>query len=153
MNKKGEIIYIVDDLDDQELFQQAYRELNMPNRLTIFENGAKAFEYFNHTDKDLFLIISDINMPILSGIQLRDKMQQLGELKLRTIPFLFLTTGTPPDNIIYSYSHSVQGFFTKPNNYQEWKKNLQRIFEYWSTCTEPAFSNKPPIFNPIEKSS
>ena len=111
MNKKGEIIYIEHDLDDQELFEEAYRELAIQNQLTVFRNGHEAYEYFNNTNKDLFLIISDINMPVMTGIQLRDKMQQVGELKLRSIPFLFLSTGTPPENIIYSYSHSVQGFF------------------------------------------
>lgn len=144
MNKKGEIILIEDDLDDQELFREAYRELGMQNKLTILCDGYTAYEYFNKADKDLFLIISDINMPRMTGIQLRDKMQQFGEIRLRTIPFLFLTTGTAPDNIIYSYDHSVQGFFLKPNNFDELKTILRQIFEYWKICTEPTFSNRPP---------
>ncbi len=111
MNKKGEIILIEDDADDKELFLEAYRELAIRNKLTVFDNANEAYKYFNNTKKDLFLIISDINMPVMTGIELRDKMQQLGEVKLRTIPFLFLTTGTATDNVIYSYSHSVQGFF------------------------------------------
>jgi len=144
MNKKGEIILIEDDLDDQEFFKQAYRELGMQNQLTIFQDANKAYEYFNNTNKDLFLIISDINMPLMTGIQLRDKMQQLGEVKLRTIPFLFLTTGTAPDNIIYSYSHSVQGFFKKPASFAELKTVLGHLFAYWTSCTEPTFSNPLP---------
>lgn len=145
MNKKGEIIFIDDDSDDRELFKEAYRELAIQNQLTVFSNGLAAYEYFNNTNKDLFLIISDINMPRMTGIQLRNKMQQLGEVKLRTVPFLFLTTGTASDNIIYSYSHSVQGFFLKPSRYAELKIILQRLFDYWQSCTEATFSNNPPI--------
>ena len=144
MNKNGEIILIEDDLDDQELFQLAYRELGIKNRLTIFQDGLSAYEYFNHSGKELFLIISDINMPIMTGIELRDKMQQVGEVRLRTVPFLFLTTGTAPNNVIYAYSHSVQGFFLKPTSYGELKTTLQQIFGYWATCNEPTFSNRPP---------
>jgi CheY-like chemotaxis protein len=144
MNKRGEIILIEDDLDDQELFQLAYRELGIQNRLIVFWDALKAYEYFNNTNRDLFLIISDINMPVMTGIQLRDKMQQVGEVRLRTIPFLFLTSGTAPNNVIYSYSHSVQGFFLKPNNYAELKNIIQQIIDYWKSCTEPTFSNKPP---------
>jgi CheY-like chemotaxis protein len=144
MNKKGEIILIDDDLDDKEIFEQAYRELGIQNRLTIFSDARKAYEYFNNTNKDLFLIISDINMPLMTGIQLRDKMQQIGEVRLRTIPFLFLTTGTAPNNVLYSYSHSVQGFFKKPGTYAELKIILRHIFDYWASCTEPTFSNQPP---------
>ncbi len=146
MNKNGEIILIEDDLDDQALFREAYRELAIPNSLIVFQNGIQAYEYFNNTNKDLFLILSDINMPIMTGIELRDKMQQLGEMRLRTIPFLFLTTGTAPNNILYSYSHSVQGFFNKPNDYDKLKKLIKNIFEYWTACVDPVFSNNPPQY-------
>lgn len=144
MNKRGEIIFIEDDPDDQEVFQQAYRELGIHNPLVLFPNGEKAYEYFNNTKKDLFLIISDINMPVMTGIQLRDKMQQVGEVRLRSIPFLFLTTGTAPTNVLYAYSHSVQGFFQKPNNYTQLKIVVKHILDYWTSCTEPTFSNRPP---------
>lgn len=144
MNKKGEIILIDDDLDDLEMFQQAYQELGIRNKLTVFQNAQKAYQYFNNTNKDLFLIISDINMPVISGIELRDKMQQLGEMKLRGIPFLFLTTGTAENNLIYAYSHSVQGFFLKPSSYEALKNILKHIFDYWTSCTGPVFSNRPP---------
>lgn len=144
MNKKGEVILIEDDRDDQEVFQQAYRELGITNPLKIFNDGQQAYDYFNNTKKELFLIISDINMPVMTGIQLRDKMQQVGEVRLRTIPFLFLTTGAAPNNLIYAYSHSVQGFFKKPSKYVEMKAILKYIFDYWGSCTEPVFSNKFP---------
>ncbi len=144
MNKKGEIILIEDDPDDQELFQRAYKELGIQNPLVILKNGREAFDYFNNKNKDLFLIISDINMPLMSGIELRDKMQQVGEIRLRTIPFLFLTTGTPSQNVLYSYTHSIQGFFLKPTSFVKLKNIIQHVVDYWTTCTEPVFSNKPP---------
>jgi len=145
MNKHGEIILVEDDLDDQDFFKNAYRDLGITNKLVIFRNGHEAYEYFNNTKKELFLIISDINMPVMTGIELRDKMQQVGEVRLRTIPFLLLTTGTSPNNVLYAYSHSVQGFFSKPNNEAELKDLLRRIFEYWACTTEPTFSNRPPL--------
>lgn len=139
MNKKGEIILVEDDLDDQEFFQQAYQELAIKNQLTILPNGNIAFEYFNNTNKDLFLIIADINMPVMTGIELREKMQQADELKLRSIPFLFLTTGTVTSNIIHAREHSIQGFFLKPTSLNELKTTLRRIIDYWTTCTELTF--------------
>jgi CheY-like chemotaxis protein len=144
MNKNGEVILIEDDTDDLELFKQAYEELKISNPLLTFTNAQKAYEYFNNTNKELFLIIADINMPLMTGIELRDKMQQVGEVKLRTIPFLFLTTGTAEDNLIYAYSHSVQGFFLKPDRYNDLKNILRNIFSYWTNCSEPAFSNRLP---------
>jgi len=139
MNKYGEIIVVEDDIDDQLILEQIFRELEIKNTITFLADGQQAYNYFNHTDKDLFLIISDINMPRMNGIELRDKMQQYGEVKLRTIPFLFLTTGTANENVVYAYCKSVQGFFTKPSKYEEMKTMIKAIIDYWSTCREPQY--------------
>ncbi|GEO12143.1 response regulator [Segetibacter aerophilus] len=144
MDKNGEIIFIDDDSDDRQLFEEAYLELAIPNPLVVFKNGRTAYEYFNNMNKSLFLIIADINMPAMTGIELRDKMQQIGEMKQRAVPFLLLTNGLSPENILYSYSHSVQGFFRKPSTYSDLKILLQSIFTYWGSSTQATFSNLPP---------
>ena len=142
MNKRGEIILVEDDSDDADFFKQAYRELGIQNKLTIFSNGKMAYDYFNNTDKNLFIIICDINMPVMSGIELRDKMQQVGEWRLRAIPFLFLTTGIAEDHLINAYANSIQGFFLKPDSYAELKIKLKNIIDYWMGNTEPVFYPK-----------
>ncbi len=144
MNKNGEVILIDDDTDDRELFLHAYKELGIKNHLRVFNSAIEAYDYFNTSNQELFLIIADINMPQMTGIELRDKMQQVGAVNLRTIPFLFLTTGTAEDNLIYAYSHSVQGFFLKPGSYTGLKDIINNIFSYWKNCSEPVFSNRYP---------
>ena len=139
MNKKGPIILIEDDLDDQELISEILKELDVANEIVMLNNGAEAYEFLNVKNIDPFLIISDINMPKMSGIALRDKMQQEGKPKLRKVPFLFMTTGTAEENIIKAYAHSVQGFFRKSPSFNDLKKTFSRIIEYWSECTEPSF--------------
>lgn len=141
MNKNGEIIIVEDDSDDRELFQMVFEELKYPNEVVFVEDGEKAYRYFNNKNKDPFLIISDINMPLLSGIELRDKMQQIGEVRLRTVPFLFMTTATSTSNIITAYANSVQGFFSKPAKYEEFRDMIKTIIDYWTKCTETKFTH------------
>lgn len=57
-------------------------------------------------------------MPLMTGIQLRDKLQRMGPERLKTVPFLFLTTSFPQDDSIKEYFHSVQGFFRKGDTYE-----------------------------------
>ncbi|RYE23223.1 MAG: response regulator [Sphingobacteriales bacterium] len=136
MNKNGEIIIVEDDVDDQDLLRQVIREIGVPNQVTILSDGAEAYDYFNNKNKDPFLIISDVNMPRMNGLELRDMMQQQGEVRLRTIPFIFMTTGTT-ETTVATYAPLVQGFFTKPTNYLQLKETVNAILGYWTKTTRP----------------
>jgi CheY-like chemotaxis protein len=141
MNKGGEIIIIDDDSDDRDLLQMVFKELAYPNEITFMEDANKAYQYLNNANKHPFLIISDVNMPALSGIELRDKMQQVGEVRLRTVPFIFMTTATSENDIIIAYANSVQGFFSKPSKYEELREVIKTIIDYWTKCTETKFTH------------
>lgn len=98
----------------------------------MLNDGEEAYRYLNNNNIDPFLIISDINMPKMLGTELRDKMQNEGKLRLRTVPFLFLTTSAAKDNIIDALAHSVQSFFLKAQNFEELKRTIKRILDYWT---------------------
>ncbi|HEX8269803.1 MAG TPA: hypothetical protein VF581_07915 [Flavobacterium sp.] len=67
MNKKGPIILIDDDEDDALLLKEIFEELEVDNEILIFYNGSDAYDYFINTTVQPFLILSDINMPVMSG--------------------------------------------------------------------------------------
>jgi CheY-like chemotaxis protein len=137
MNLGGPIIIIEDDKDDQEMLRVAFEKLDYPNEVCFFDNGALALEYLNRTDIIPFLILSDINMPVLDGFALRDKVKMDAKLQLKCIPYLFFTTASNQDIIIDAYSRSVQGFFIKPNSIAVLENTIRVIMEYWSLCASP----------------
>ena len=137
MNKSGPIIVIEDDLDDQILFSDAFNELAYPNRVVFFSDGIQALDYLLTFPEQPFLILSDINLPKLNGFQLREKVHNNEQLKLKCIPYLFFTTSSDQKYVIDAYSHSVQGFFAKPSSYPELMRVLKNIIEYWRDCHSP----------------
>ena len=137
MNKKGPIIIIEDDHDDRELLSVVFESLNVPNEVVYFENGELALDYLIRTDAHPFLILSDVNMPVLSGFELRDKVYNNEALRLKCIPYLFFTTSAAQKSVIDAYSKSIQGFFVKPNSIEEIRKVLSCIVEYWTYCHSP----------------
>lgn len=137
MNKLGPIIIIEDDGDDIAIFQEAYDKLNYENELVFFESAHKAYNFLNDTDIIPFLIISDINMPMMDGFELRDKIRSNAELKLKTIPYLFFTTASNEKAVVQAYNLSVQGFFTKPETIQELGEIIDSIMHYWKKCVSP----------------
>lgn len=137
MNKSGPIIVIEDDKDDQELLSMVFEELNYHNRVIFFDDGVSAYEYLVSSKEHPFVIISDINMHKMSGFELRDQIHKNELLRLKCIPYLFFTTASDEKNVIDAYSKSVQGFFTKPNEYSEILRVIGTIFKYWEECHSP----------------
>jgi CheY-like chemotaxis protein len=137
MNKNGPVIVIEDDEDDQDFLTEVFQKLNYPNKIIFFNDSQKALDFLNRADTMPFLILSDINMPKLSGFELRNRLRVDAQLQLKCIPYLFLTTALNGQTVIDAYSASVQGFFVKQNSIEELEKTISVIMEYWLRCAAP----------------
>ncbi|SFD22808.1 response regulator [Spirosoma endophyticum] len=139
MNKKGPIIVIEDDEDDQLLLTQIIKKLTTPNEIIFFQDPEEALTYLLSTDIEPFIVLSDINMPKLSGLELREKVHANESLRLKCIPYLFFTTSAEQQHVIDAYSKSVQGFFIKPSSLDKLEQMMRKIIDYWQECTSPDF--------------
>ena len=137
MNNKGPVIVIEDDLDDQHLFQEVFKNLQYKNELMFFSDGVAALDFLNTSNIIPFLILSDINMPKLNGFDLRSKIRTDAALDKKCIPYLFFSTASTQQSVIDAYSMSVQGFFIKQNTIAELEKTVKIIMEYWGRCVSP----------------
>ena len=140
MNKKGPIVFIEDDIDDQDVLTDVFKDLDFANEIIFFTEGEKALEYLTETKIKPFIIFSDINMPKLNGMELRDKLRENKELEIKSIPYLFFTTTAEQKHVIDAYSKSIQGFFVKPTSYKEIKEVIKTIIEYWQKCVSPEYT-------------
>lgn len=125
MNKSGPIIFIEDDKDDQDIIAEVFKDLNIKNKVRFFNDGMEALHYLTATDIEPFIIFSDINMPKLSGMELRNKVHENEDLRLKSIPYLFFSTLAEQRDVVDAYSKSIQGFFVKPDSYSELKATMR----------------------------
>jgi CheY-like chemotaxis protein len=139
MNKTGPIIIIEDDFDDQEILEDIFNKLNYGNKLIFFGDSQEALDFLTNTEIEPFLVISDINMPKLSGLELREKVINNEDLRLKSIPYLFFSTSAEQKHVIDAYSRSIQGFFVKPKSYEKLKQMMMKIVEYWQECESPNY--------------
>jgi CheY-like chemotaxis protein len=137
MQKSGPIIVIEDDSDDQEILAEVFKNLNYPNEIIFFLDGYKALEYITDSNVQPFLILSDINMPKLNGFELRRKIHNNEELRVRCIPYLFFTSGADRKAVTDAYSMSAQGFFIKPSKMGHLENTIRKIVDYWLECYAP----------------
>ena len=136
-DKNGPVIVIEDDEDDQYMLEEVFKNLNYKNKIVFFKDGNDALDYLNLTKEPPFLILSDINMPRINGFELRNKIQANELLHVKCIPYLFFTTNANKKSVIEAYAMSVQGFFVKPNKYEELESTIKKIMDYWKECIAP----------------
>ena len=137
MNRSGPVVIIEDDADDQEVLTQVFEELGYKNKVEFFYDGDAALAYLNKTDIIPFLILSDVNMPRLNGIALREKITENANLQVKCIPFIFFSTSAEQKTVIKAYSASAQGFFIKDHTYNEILDTISVIMKYWYKCSAP----------------
>ncbi|HEX8315055.1 MAG TPA: response regulator [Flavisolibacter sp.] len=131
---KGPIVIVEDDLDDQYIYTDSIKSIGIPNELRFFDNGKTALHYLKTTTEQPFIILSDINMPLMTGLELKRTIQEDDFLRSRGIPFVFISTNATSAAVREAHTLSVQGYFEKPSKMEGIKTMLQRVFEYWQLC-------------------
>src|SRR3989337_2870670 len=131
------IVIVEDDPDDQYFIRTICEKLGITSELMFFDDGLKALNYLQTTQKKTFLILSDINMPVMNGLELRRRIQKDEQLKKRSIPFVFLSTAARPKEVEEAYDLTVQGFFLKASQLSDMERTLELIFNSWVKCKPP----------------
>jgi len=138
---KSTILIVEDDKDDCELLVTALLASGIKNEFLCFHDPAEALDYLKSTKKETFLIISDVNMPIMNGFDFKKKINEDNKLDRKKIPFVFLSTSDSAYLINQAYTLSIQGYFQKPNDVKTMNSVVRSIVEYWSMCKHPTISN------------
>lgn len=139
MNNLGPIIVVEDNLDDQFIIEKALSELEVKNEVMMFPDGLAAYTHLTENTLEPFMIISDINMPKMNGMELEEIIQKDTQARLFTVPFIFMSTSEPSDAIIQSNMKLVHRYFKKPAIFEDYKKTLRGIIDFWSRTGEPYF--------------
>lgn len=121
------ILVVDDEKDVQTLFEQRFRkEIKMGEVNFVFAfSGEEALDYLNSHDHEAVLILSDINMPGMSGLQLLEKIKQ----QYNTPPpiVMMITAYGDPENYDMAKSLGADDFLTKPVDFVALKDKLKHI--------------------------
>jgi CheY-like chemotaxis protein len=138
MNKiKGKLILIDDELYEKELLKQALNVLGWDIELEHFNNAEDALEFLKQDKKEIFIIIADMNMPKMSGLDLKKTIDKNKELRTKAIPFIFASNSASKEEVIEAYDYGIQGYFKKPNDLNATIDMLDTIIKYWIISRHP----------------
>ena len=131
---KGPIVIVDDDEDDLEIYAEGIKTIGIPNEIKFFQTCQAALTYLSTTSDQPFIILSDMNLPIMNGIEFKTRIQQDEYLRKKGIPFIFISTNADRAAVHEAHKLSVQGYFQKPANMSEIISMLKKLFDYWELC-------------------
>jgi CheY-like chemotaxis protein len=133
-SQSGPIIVLEDDIDEKEILEQAIKKCGLMNEIKFFSSGDVFLDYLRSTADRPFIILSDVNLPRMGGMETKRVINGEDFLRRKSIPFIFLSTNASPGAVEEAYDLTVQGYFLKQNSMAAIEKSLRLIFEYWKEC-------------------
>ena len=125
-------VLVVDDESDVEMLfrQQFRRDLRQGRFVMEFAlTASKALDHVKHApdDTDLILVLSDINMPGMTGLELLPKIKAIRP----KVPVIMITAYGDADTKRRALEAGAQGVFTTPIDFAALKAEIdERIEEH-----------------------
>lgn len=131
-------VFIVDsDLEDKEILEAAWNQLQFPNKLYFFKTAEEVIQQLENDSIVPFLIISELNLPKVSGLELKKYLLDHRGTNFKSIPFVFLTDIPSKKQVEEAYTLCTNGLFKKPDNFEKLKQQLIDIVKYWRESLVP----------------
>jgi CheY-like chemotaxis protein len=137
----GKILLIDDEKYENELLKLALLKKNWDVEVEYFMDPKIALDYLKKNKDEIFLIISDMNMPKITGLEFKKALDNDEILRSKTIPFIFSSTSEEKAQVTAAYEYRVQGYFKKPNTLDKQAEMLDIIIKYWIICKHPEQDN------------
>jgi two-component system, chemotaxis family, chemotaxis protein CheY len=121
------ILVVDDEADVQPLFLQRFRR-EIKNNEIEFDfalSGEAALNYLHENHSEVVLILSDINMPGMSGIELLGKIRN--EYKIPPPLVMMITAYGDEQNYQQAMQHGANDFLTKPLDFSLLKDKLKNL--------------------------
>ena len=132
-NYKELVILIAEDDDGHaELINEGLVDSGVRNEMKRFSNGEEVWHFLSRTGKgevrDVnknYLLLLDINMPKMDGLEVLAKMKS--DKYLKDIPIIMLTTTDDPREVEACYKIGCNIYVTKPVDFVKFTETLKRL--------------------------
>jgi two-component system chemotaxis response regulator CheY len=117
-------VLVVDDFSTmRRIIKNILRQLGF-NNVVEADDGTTAWDVLNKDKIDF--IISDWNMPQMTGIELLRKVR--GSEEFADLPFLMVTAEAQQENIIEAVQAKVSNYIVKPFTADVMRQKIDKIF-------------------------
>jgi CheY-like chemotaxis protein len=142
------IVLVEDNANDVDVTITALRENKVLNEIVVMRNGAEALDYLLKREGHRYrpggnpaLLLLDLTMPIVDGIEVLRQMKSHNALK--TIPVVVMTSPREEQDLAPSRELGVSAYVTKPVDFRELVEAVKLTSGSWAVIDEPPLPGGP----------
>lgn len=135
------ILLAEDNPDDVSLTRRALKKAKVANEMAVVSNGQEALdylfgegEYADPKPSSPCLILLDLNMPKIGGLQVLERIR--ADERTRLIPTVILTTSKEERDLVAGYSLGANSYVRKPVDFAQFAEAIQQLGLYWLVLNE-----------------
>ena len=134
-----DVLLVEDDEGDVLMTREAFEFYKIRNPLHVVTDGEQALQFLRRTGPFSGaprpgLILLDVNLPRLNGLEVLAELKQDQELLL--IPVVMLTTSKAEEDILRSYELHANAYVSKPVDFENFVAAIRQIDDFFLTLVE-----------------
>jgi len=138
-NEAIKILLAEDDEDDIAIALRAFKKSRLANEIQVVRNGEETLDYlfrrapYENVEQypSPHLLLLDINMPKLNGLEVLEQLEQHSRLKrLRVV---MLTSSKNEEDVVKSYNNGACAYIPKPVEFEDFLEVVEGLNCFWKT--------------------
>ena len=135
LNAKETILLVEDDRVDIMTVQRALEKNRIGNPLRVARTGLEALDMLRGTNgveqlsPSPALILLDLNLPKMSGIEFLRELRS--DPELRELRIIVLTSSNEPSDRAAAFEYDVDDYIVKPHSFDEFTRAMATILALW----------------------
>ena len=130
MTNSLKILLIEDDMIEVMKLNRTISSLKLDHKIMEANNGDEALKILEQKDRLPDIILLDLNMPKINGIEFLKILK--GDTRLRYIPTIILTTSNNKKDLLECFEIGIAGYILKPLKYEDYVVKIEKSLAYWS---------------------
>lgn len=124
-NRLFQILLIEDDSEDAEITIQALKKNNLVNPIIHIDDGEKALDFLFGPEPDPSLVLLDLKMPKVDGIQILRSLR--ADPVKKHIPVIALISSKEGRNYLESFGVRAEAYMIKPIDSRQFSAAIAHI--------------------------
>lgn len=129
------ILLVEDNDDDRDLTLRALKKNGILNDVVIARDGVEALDYLFGKDPLPQIVLLDLNLPRISGLEVLKRAREAERTRL--LPIVVLTSSKEDEDVLQSYRSGANAYVRKPVEFDEFTQAVKTLGMFWLLLNEP----------------